>query len=391
MAGGEEAHMAASPGALERKGNIGLFKIAGIRITIDYSWFIIFSLILWSLSAGYFPREYPGQSAAAYWAAGAVSTILFFLSVVFHELSHSLMAMRTGINIPEITLFVFGGVSRLSQEPQDPLNEFKIAVVGPLSSFFLAAVFGAVRTILQAGGYPLITEIFGYLAWINVALGGFNLIPGFPLDGGRVLRAILWWRTGSLARATKWASDMGKGFAVALMVLGGLQIFAGMLIGGLWLLFIGIFLRGIAEGGYQELMVRQSLEGVHVREVMITEVVSVSPDLVVNRLVGDYFLRYGYKGFPVAKAGKTLGVVSLADVKDIAEEEYGTKTVGEIMTPAEGGVRIGPDDSLAEAFKRMSQQEDMGRLLVMDGDNLAGMITKTGLIRFLEIKRILDR
>jgi Zn-dependent protease/CBS domain-containing protein len=381
--------MAEETGIGEKKGKIRLFKVAGIQITIDYSWFVIFALILWSLSAGYFPRQYPGLSTQSYWAAGAVATCFFFLSVIFHELSHSLMAIHFGINIPEITLFIFGGVSRLSQEPKDPRNEFIIAIVGPLSSFLLAGVFLVAQKMVSVAQLPLIAEIFGYLTWINVALGVFNLIPGFPLDGGRVLRAVMWWRTGSLARATKWASDIGKGFAVALMVLGGFQIFAGMLIGGLWMLFIGIFLRGIAEGGYQELVVRQSLEGVHVREVMVKDVVTVSPHLSVDRLISEYFLRYGFKGFPVVGDGKTLGVVSLADVKKIAEEEYSTKAVADVMTDADGGMRIHPEDSLAEAFKRMTQQ-DMGRLLVMDGDRMVGMITKTGLIRFLEIKRILE-
>ena len=381
--------MADRGGAAGGKGNIPLFRVAGIQITIDYSWFVIFALILWSLSAGYFPRQHPGLSTQTYWAAGAVATVFFFLSVIFHELSHSLMAIRSGISIPEITLFIFGGVSRLSQDPKDPLNELKIAIVGPFSSFLLAGVFWAAQSMVKLGPFPLMAEIFGYLSWINVALGVFNLIPGFPLDGGRVLRAVMWWKTGSLARATKWASDIGKGFAVALMVLGGFQIFAGMLIGGLWMLFIGIFLRGIAEGGYQELIMRQSLEGVHVREVMITDVIAVAPDLSVDRLITGYFLRYGFKGFPVVEVDRTLGVVSLADVKKVEEGEYSTKTVADVMTDADGGMRIDPGDSLAEAFRRMTQQ-DMGRLLVMDGDKMVGMITKTGLIRFLEIKKILE-
>jgi len=369
---------------------INLFRIAGIRITIDYSWFIIFVLVLWSLSAGYFPREFPGQSMHAYWAAGFVATVFFFGSVLIHELSHSLMAIRNGISIPEITLFIFGGVSKLSQEAKDPVSELEIAIVGPLSSFVLAGLFSILKSISNGLHLPLLMVIFSYLAWINIALGVFNLIPGFPLDGGRVLRALVWWKTGSLTRATKFASDMGKGFAVALMILGGVQIFQGLLLGGLWLLFIGMFLRGVAEGGYHEVIIRQSLEGVHVREVMIREVVAVPPDLPVSGLITAYFLRYGYKGFPVVRNGEVLGVVSLYDVKDIAHELQSTRTVEQVMTVLENDLCIDPEVSLAEALKKMSL-EGISRLLVMEGDRMTGMITKTGLLRFLEIKRILER
>ncbi|MBM4286420.1 MAG: site-2 protease family protein, partial [Deltaproteobacteria bacterium] len=223
-----------------------LFRLAGIRVALDFSWFIVFALVLLALSAGYFPRNYPGYDQTAYWLAGLVATLLFFASVVAHEISHSLMAIRSGIHIPEITLFIFGGVARLSEEPKDPKTELKIAVVGPLCSFALAALFWTLRVFLGGWLPDLFIAVLRYLAFINVALGIFNLVPGFPLDGGRILRALWWWRTGSLTRATKVAADLGKGFAVALMVLGALQIFAGALINGVWFLFIGLFLRGMS-------------------------------------------------------------------------------------------------------------------------------------------------
>ncbi|MEW6388203.1 MAG: site-2 protease family protein [Thermodesulfobacteriota bacterium] len=370
-------------------GGITLFKIAGIRLSLDYSWFIIFALVLLALSAGYFPRNYPGYEPQMYWLAGFLATLLFFASVVIHELSHSLMAIHSGIQIPEITLFIFGGVSRLGQEPKDPGMELKIALVGPLSSFILALIFWLIKGTIEGHQPALIVAICQYLAWINGALGVFNLIPGFPLDGGRVLRAIWWWKTGSLTRATKVATDMGKGFATALMILGGLQIFAGALINGLWLLFIGMFLRGMSIRGYEELIIRKSLEGVHVREVMIREVVSVPPDLTISRLIHDYILRYAYRGFPVIDHSRVLGIVSLAAVKEIPREEQDTKTVAEVMVPASDGLLIAADASLADALTKMSQ-EDKDRLLVMQRGQMTGMITKSGLLRFVQIKQILE-
>ncbi len=380
-----------APNDKEMKGvrGISLFKIAGIRINLDFSWFIIFGLVLFALSAGYLPRAYPGQEAQVYWLAGLVATLLFFVSVMLHELAHSLVAIRHGIDIPEITLFIFGGVSRLSEEPQDPKTEFKVAVVGPLTSFALAAGFGALQLALKVLEPSLIVVVIGYLAWINLALGIFNLIPGFPLDGGRILRAFLWWKTNSLTRATKVASDFGKGFALAIMILGGLQIFAGALINGLWFIFIGMFLRGMSSQGYEELIIRKSLEGVHVNEVMVREVVSVPPDLTISQLIHDYFLHYAYRGFPVVENGRVLGIVSVAAVRQVPREVYDNRRVSDIMTPVQENHLIEANASLAEALVKMSREEQE-RLLVFQGNRLAGLVTKTGLLRFVQIKQVLE-
>ncbi len=373
----------------ENRAGFHLFKIAGIQITLDYSWLIVFALVVWSLSAGYFPHYYPGQSNRAYWIAGFIAAFLFFLSILIHELSHSLVAIRSGIKIPEIILFIFGGISRLSEEAKDPKTELKIAFIGPLSSFALALIFRGMKMGLEGRQPSLSLVVLDYLIWINVAVGIFNLIPGFPLDGGRVLRALWWWKTGSLTRATHVASNIGKGFALTLMILGGFQIFMGALIGGLWFIFIGMFLRGIAESGYQELIIKQSLEGVQVQEVMIQEVISIPPELPLRHLINEYFLRYGYRGFPVVQEGKVLGIVSIADVKDILEGEDGNRTVEEVMIPISNRILIAPEASLAEALKKMVQ-EGVSRLLVVREDKMVGMITKTGLLRFLEIRHILE-
>jgi Zn-dependent protease len=368
---------------------IRLFRIAGIQISIDFSWFIVFFLLIWSLSAGYFPQKFPGQPARIYWLAGTVATLLFFSSVLIHELAHSLMAISKGIKIPSITLFIFGGVSQLSEEAKTPQTELEIAIVGPLSSFALALVYWSLKTLL-AGAHPLALAVLGYLALINVALGVFNLIPGFPLDGGRVLRSIWWWKKGSLAGATRVASEIGKAFALGLMIFGGMLVFAGALVSGLWFVFIGMFLRSAAAGSYQELIVRQMLEKVSVREVMIEDVLSVPHDLTISRLMREYFFRHGYKGFPVTKSANVAGVVTVLDMKDLSEEEMESKTAEDVMTPLAEAQTISPDASLSDALVRMNR-EGVGRLLVYEGENFRGMITRTGVLRFLEIRNIIGR
>jgi Zn-dependent protease/CBS domain-containing protein len=376
-------------GELRKIRGVSFFKVAGIRISFDYSWFIVFAVVLFALSEGYFPRYYPGHGAQAYWLAGLIATLFFFASVVVHEVAHSLMAIRSGIEITEITLFIFGGVSRITEEPRDPATELRIALVGPLSSFALAFGFWVVRSLFASFNLPMTTGIFTYLAWINLALGIFNLIPGFPLDGGRVFRALYWWRTGSLTQATRLAADIGKGFATALMVLGGLQIFLGDLIGGLWFIFIGMFLRGLSQRGFEEVVIRQSLEGVPVREVMVRSVVSVPPELPVSSLVQDYFLHYAYGGFPVIQDGRVVGLVSVAGVRGMPPEEQSRRQVAEIMTPLSGSLIISDEVSLAEALRRMTQEEQ-DRLLVMRGEELQGLITKSGLMRFVQLKQVLE-
>lgn len=382
--------MATPASVQESRRGFPLFKIAGIQIRLDISWFIIFVLVGVSLSAGYFPHQFPEQPPLNYWLAGLIATLCFFASILIHELAHSLVAMRAGIHIPEITLFIFGGVSRLSEEAPNAKTEFKIAIVGPFVSFALALIFWGILYIVQGTQPSMTVIVLKYLAWINVALGIFNLIPGFPLDGGRVLRAILWHKHGSLARATRTAADVGKGFAVFLMVLGGLQIFAGGLIGGIWFIFIGMFLRGMAEGGYEAVIIRQSLAGVSVQEVMIRDVISVPPSLSLDQLISQYLLQYGYRGFPVVQADKVLGLISVRQLGDIADDRRRTTTVVDVMRPIDEQMIIAPGAPLSDALKRMNQGA-ISHLLVMQNNVLQGLITKSGLLRFLEIKRILER
>jgi Zn-dependent protease/predicted transcriptional regulator len=373
----------------EKIRSIGQFQVAGITIGFDYSWFIIFGLVLLALSGGYFPHYYPGYHTQTYWIAGIFATLFFFGSLVIHELAHSLVAIRSGIEIKEITLFIFGGVSRITEEPQDPVTELKIAVVGPLASFALALVFWLIMILFAKFQLVLLTGIFYYLAWINLALGIFNLIPGFPLDGGRLFRALFWWWTGSITRATRVATDLGKGFALALMILGGVQIFRGDLIGGIWFIFIGMFLRGLSQRGYEEVIVRRTLENVPVREIMTREVVTVAANLSLYELIYHYFLQYPYRGFPVKDDGRILGMISLSQVKDIPPGEYPVLSVRDFVTRLNKDMVIAPEGTLDEAMKQMTQT-DLDRLLVMQQGELVGLITRKSLMRFVEIKQILE-
>jgi Zn-dependent protease/predicted transcriptional regulator len=369
---------------------LDLFQIFGIQISIDRSWLIIFALVLWSLSAGYFPQEYPGYHWTSYALVGLVATLLFFASVLVHELSHSLVANRLGQSVRRITLFIFGGMAHLTREPKDPDTELKIAGVGPLTSIVLGLVFWtAARAAAALGVAPLGAAMLRYLGFINIALAVFNLLPGFPLDGGRVARALFWRRSGDLRAATAKVANWGGGIALGLMALGVLEIFAGALIGGLWLIFIAMFLRGAAQAGYHGVLVEQALSQAEVRDIMVSEPVTITPDTTVADAVEHYFLRYGYGGFPVRRDGHLEGLLSLPQVRECRAEERAQRHVADIMRPADASLRIAPSATVSEALRHMVQA-DTGRLLVMEGEQLVGLITRSGVTRFVQLKSELE-
>lgn len=370
---------------------IKLFRVAGVEVEIDYSWLIIFALILWSLSAGYFPVEYPGHAVVSYWMVGFVATLLFFASVLIHELSHAAMGNRLGEKIDRITLFIFGGMAHLSGEPRNADDEIKIAAVGPLSSLILGFGFWlASQGFAATSAPPLWTAMFRYLAFINVALALFNLLPGFPLDGGRLLRAILWKRSGNLQQATARAADWGGGIAWGLAILGVLEIFAGALLGGLWLIFIALFLRAAAASGYQGTVIEQVLQRLRVGDLMTREPITLTPDLSVAEAVERYFLHFGHGGFPVVAQGRVVGLLSLSHVRNLAPAQRAQRTVGEVMRPLAEGLAIDPRASALEALRRMSEV-DSGRLIVLDEGRFVGLITRGGLARFVQMKTLLGQ
>jgi Zn-dependent protease/CBS domain-containing protein len=364
------------------------FAIAGIPIRIDPSWLLIFALVLWTLSTGYLPSRLPQIPRGQAWLGGLLATACFFASLVFHELAHALVARRAGISVSGIRLFLFGGVSQIGEEPRTPAIELRVALVGPLASFVLAAGFWVASLAFPSEPPSVSVAVLQYLAWINAGLGLFNLLPGFPLDGGRVLRALVWRYTGSLQRATHLASNLGRGFALGLMLIGAFQMYGGALVGGLWFVLIGLFLRSLARAPYQELVLRNALQGVDVAQVMVRTPLRVSPDLTLRALVDERFLRDGVRAYPVCEGERVLGAVSLDQLRAVPAEQLASRRVRDVMTPLEDGLRIAPSDSLLNAIRKMAL-ERLPLLLVMEGERLAGILTRGAVQRVVEVRRLL--
>ena len=366
--------------------SIPLVKIAGIQIDIDYSWLMVFALVLWSLASGYFPQTYPGYATLHYWIIGTIAALLFFSSVLFHELCHAIMGNRLGEKVDRITLFIFGGMAHLSGEPRSAGDEFKIAIVGPLSSLALALLFWLIARAMTLEARPsLLAAVFRYLAFVNLALALFNLLPGYPLDGGRLLRAILWKRWGNVERATARAADWGNTIAWGLILMGTFQIFGGALVGGLWLIFIGLFLRGAAASGYQGTMVEQTLQRIRVGDIMTRTPITLDSDMAIANAVENYFLKEGHGGFPVTSEGRVVGILSLPMVSKCPAQERSHKKVADLMRPLDTNIEIAPSATALAAMHQMNEANSR-RLMVFEGDRFAGLITMSGITRFLQMK-----
>jgi Zn-dependent protease/predicted transcriptional regulator len=363
-----------------------LFRVLGIQISLNYTWFIVFGLIAWSLASGYFPFRYPELSRSSYWIMGFLGAIFLFLSVLAHEMTHSYRAKREGIEVREITLFIFGGVSQLARDPENPRKELIVAIGGPISSLILAFLFWILSTVTSGtSSFTLFTGLMGYLAFINLSLAIFNLIPGFPLDGGRVLRAIYWQRTGSLRRATRIASNTGKWVGLGIILLGLLGILRGNLIGGFWFVMIGIFLRSAAEGGYQQALIKGTLEGVKVKELMSRGVISAPPSLRVDRLVEDYYLTHKHITYPVTEGDRIVGIITLKRVKEIPRGQWPERTVGDVLVPITEEIMVDPESEAVEALQKMMRTGE-GRLPVVRDGRAIGMVTRKDILNLLEIK-----
>jgi Zn-dependent protease/predicted transcriptional regulator len=365
---------------------VKLFRVLGIQISLNYTWFIVFGLIVWSLASGYFPYHYPGLSRSAHWMMGFLGAVFLFLSVLAHEVTHSYIAKKEGMDVSEITLFIFGGVSQLTKEPEDPQKELKVAIGGPASSLVLALIFW----ILSKATSPfpdllLYTGLLNYLAFINLALAVFNLIPGFPLDGGRVLRAIYWRKTNNLRKATQIASEAGKWVGVGIILLGLFWILAGNLIGGFWFVIIGIFLRSAAEGGYQQAVMKGALEGVKLKELMSRGVISVQPSLPIDRLVEDFYLTYKHNTYPVIDSDRIIGIITLKQVKEVPRSQWVEKTVRDVMMPLREDITLDPDGEAVDALQKMIRSGE-GRLPVVKEGKAVGMISRRDILNLLEIK-----
>lgn len=365
---------------------IRLFRIFGFDIGIDVSWFILFMLITWSLALGLFPFQYPGLPFMSYVLMGIIGALGLFASIVFHELSHSLVARRFGLNMKGITLFMFGGVSEMPEEPGRPRAEFWMAIAGPISSVALAiAFYGLYRLGMILGWSGTWNGIIGYLAIVNAVLALFNMVPAFPLDGGRVLRSAVWGYTGDFARATRIASGIGSGFGLFLFIFGAVRIIAGNLVGGVWWMLIGLFIRSGARASVAQMTFARILHGETVRNFMNPHPVTVPPNLPLKRLVEEYLYKFNYKFFPVTDEGRVLGCIGMPQVKAMTPLEWELRRVGDAMASCPAESLVSADMPVEKALKRM-QESGQGTLMVVEGGRLIGVITTADILHYLTMK-----
>jgi Zn-dependent protease/CBS domain-containing protein len=367
--------------------NISLGRVAGIHIGFNWSLLVVVALIAWSLAAGFFPVEVPGRAAGWYWLAGAVAAVVFLASLLAHELAHSVVAQRSGVRVDGITLWLFGGVSRLSGEVSSARTEALITAVGPLTSFVLGAVFLLLGLGLSAGHAPgLLSVTLNWLGTINLLLAAFNLIPAAPLDGGRILRALVWARTGDRFRATRVASRAGLVFGI-LLIAYGLFTFAatGNLIGGVWAVFLGWFLLSAARAEETSGLIRQALVGVTVGDVMTPRPIQVPDDLSVEDLLHRFILGYRHSTFPTQGGdGRLTGLVTIAAVKNVSAEARPTTRVHEIACPPDRVPSATPGEPLTTLLERLGGGCGEGRALVLQDGQLVGLVSPSDISRALQ-------
>jgi Zn-dependent protease len=364
-------------------GRVTIARIWGIPISVHVSWLLVFALVAGSLAAGYFPERHAGWGAATRWTLGALTSLAFFASVLVHELGHSRVALRYGIPIRGITLFVFGGVAQIAREPDSPGAEFRIAIAGPLTSLALAALFGGVGIV--GGSVALVSVPALWLARINLAVALFNLLPGFPLDGGRVLRAAVWAWTGSFDRANRTAAAAGEVLAIVLIGVGALRAIGGDVAGGIWMALIGWFLQSAVAAGRAQAALRELLRGATVSQAMARDCPSVAPDLTLERLVRDEVLGAGRRCFVVAEDGHLRGLLTLHEVKGVPREQWSRAKVEEVMQPAQALAVVGPEEALLEALEKMDDAK-VAQLPVVDNGHWLGMLDREHILHYMRVR-----
>jgi Zn-dependent protease len=364
--------------------SLNLGKILGIPIKLHASWFLVALLLTISLGGSYFPQRYPQWADAAYWSIGALTAIFLFVSVLLHELGHSVLALREKVPVRSITLFFFGGVAQIEREPPSAGAEFRIAIAGPLTSVGLAGFFAVLGNLFA--DYSTLAAPLAYLSRINLTLALFNMIPGFPLDGGRVLRATLWGLGGSLRSATRWAARLGRAIGYIFIALGIGQFFLMASPGGLWLVFIGWFLNNAARANYQQVALRDTLSGVKARNVMSRQCVPVPDDLQVRNLVQDYVLTAGHDCFYVVDNGRVKGVITLDNIRAAARDIRQALTTRQVMTPIDTPVQAGPDEDMGELLLKMDAA-NVNQVPVIENGDLLGVVTRENLLQYLQMRR----
>ena len=367
-----------------------LFRLLGFQIKADTSWIFLAALIVWSLAKGYFPTALPGQDAGTYWQMAVVGAAGLFGSLILHELAHSVVARRYGLPISGITLFLFGGVAEMKEEPRSARVEFNVAVAGPLMSFFLAGLFYLIGRLLEgAETAGAVAAVVTYLATINTILAVFNLVPALPLDGGRMFRAFLWWRSGDFAAATRTATASGQNFGLVLIGLGIFFIVTGNVGAGIWQLVLGLFLRAAATASMQQMVTKNALEGVPVTRFMTRDPVTVPGTLTIDGFVRDYLLGGHHTGFPVVADGTPVGYVSVRHAKAAPRDQWSQLTVADVCD------RLGPDNSVDPSMDAHDALVLMGRtgkrkVLVVDRGRLVGLLALSDLAGFLSVRAELE-
>jgi Zn-dependent protease/CBS domain-containing protein len=360
-------------------------RILGVEIGIHPSWLVIGFLVTYSLAVGQFPIEYGGWTELQYWLVALATSVLFFASVLAHELSHAVLARRFGLKVTGITLFIFGGAATLEGEPERPRDEAVIAAAGPLSSLLVGLILLGLDAMVSQ---PQLNALLGWLGFINVTLGVFNLIPGFPMDGGRILRALLWKVRGDRFGATKNAALVGRGFGYLLIGLGVVVAFqTGSVFSGIWLALIGWFLSNAAESTVAQMSVSRTLSGVRVREVMDAEPPSVGPNVTVAQLVHEHMLHGEHRSFLVRHSdGGLAGIVSLSDVRRTPRDNWEAARVTDIMTRYADLATVGPEDDVEDAMELLQTREVNQLPVVLEGRSVVGMLTRAGVLRLIDTR-----
>jgi Zn-dependent protease/CBS domain-containing protein len=358
-----------------------LGRIAGIEVRIDSSWTVIALLITYSLYVR-FSSIYPDLATAGAVGIAILAAVLFFGSVLVHEMAHALVSQARGIRVQDITLFLFGGATRARVEARGPGDEFLIAAVGPLTSAILAVLFGVVDVFGRNALSRPLAGAFGYLAWVNLLLAGFNLVPGFPLDGGRLLRSAIWKATGNFGLATRIASLAGQAVGWLLVAGGVAFLLAGNLAGGIWFAFIGWFLVQAARASYQELQLRHLLRGAQARDVMASSLLRIPPELTLQEAVDAYFMRYDHSAFPVEEQGRTIGLLTMRGVRRVPRDQWSIRRVRDSMVPLDDQIMVSPDTRMDQVMGKL-EDFDANRVLVVDDGEVIGIITPSDLTRWL--------
>ncbi len=370
------------------KNTIPIGRIIGIPIGLDPSWFLIFILITWMLASSYFPNEFSHWPKYQYWIIGAATAILFFASVVFHELGHSIVALRYKIPVKSITLFIFGGIAQIGSEPPSAIAEFFIAIAGPVASFILAAFFGLLQTV--SSSFAPLFAMTKYLAFINGSLAVFNLIPGFPLDGGRVFRAVIWGFTHNLRRATEVAAAIGRAVAFLFILFGVWQILQGNWTNGLWIAFIGWFLENAAVSQVQQQRLRDLLSGHTAAQAMSQSCVTAPEDLTLQELVDRHILGAGQRCLLLTSGGEVSGLLTLHHLRQAPRDQWGVITAGKVMTPLAQVKQISPETGLETALEAMGA-DGVNQLPVVRNGHVEGMLSREDILNYLRILQTLEK